>query len=314
MFNDCCEEFGLGWDWGWTPFPNRPTFTGCGYDPTCYISTAKLVPQAYTSQLLIQAKLGGLIKLIEACDDSVPPLGELTDDALATYNNVIQNVTTEINGYLAPIYPLPLAQTGTVAILQITGLSADGTNAVTAVTTIWTGNYQTAPAQLNTPAYLRHIDDACNIQWFGQNWFNCQQGTGLQLNVVYFQVPVSDESGQTVNASQITGTPTIQAGGQNYQLNQLIVLTGGSSFVPAKVREAMVSLVCHDLYQRRIAPEEKNIFKLNNDIWRGNREKKGILAAIGDGDDSAQLDGTYKRFFSIGSMWGTRSVLQGNSL
>lgn len=305
-------------NWGGWNNPARQTLTACGYDPLCYIPTAQLVSSPYTSQPLIQAKLGGLIKLIEACDDDVPPLGELSGDALANYNNVIQNVVTEINGYLAPIYPIPLAQTGTVSVLQITGVSTDGLNSVTAVTVISAGNYLSAPATANTPAYLRYLEPLLNDQLLGCGWQKCQQGTGLQLTVAYAAANYSDESGQTLQSQQVSGTPTILAGGQNYQMNQLIVLTGGSSFVPAKLREAALSMICHDLYQRRIAPEEKNMFKLNSDIWRGTAQtvaggkRKGILAEIGDGE-ATQLDGTYKRNFSIGAMWGTRSVLQGVS-
>jgi hypothetical protein len=305
------DDFG-NWN-GWN-YPARQTLTACGYDPTCYISTAQLVPSPYTNQALIQAKLGGLIKLIEACDDDVPPQGELTGDALAVYNNLLQNVTTEINGYLAPIYPIPLAQTGTVAVLQVTSVSTDGLGTVTGISVLWAGNYLTAPATANNPVYLRYIDPLLNAQCWGECWQTCQTGTGLQLTVAYSQVPYSDESGQVLQANTVNGIPAIAVGGLNYQVNDIVVLTGGSSFVPAKIREAMLSLVCHDLYQRRIAPEEKNMFALNNKIWRGNGEEIGILQKIGNGDDGAQLDGTYKRNFSIGAVWGQRSVLQGNSL
>ncbi len=121
MFDEFDNEFG---ETGFNVNPARQTLVACGYDPTCYISTAKLTSSPYYTKDLIQAKLGGQIKLIEACDDSVPPIGDLTGDAFVTYNSVIQNVVTEINGYLSSIYPIPLVQTGTVAILRVKEVSA----------------------------------------------------------------------------------------------------------------------------------------------------------------------------------------------
>lgn len=290
--------------------PARDVLVAPGYDRNNYISTAQLTPTAYTSQNLIQAKIGGLIKLIEACDDSQPPQGDLNGDAGVVLGLVIQNVTTEINGYLSTIYPMPLAQTGTVAVIQITGISTDGLGTITAIKVLEAGNYATAPAQVNTPAYLRYIDPLLNAQCWGQNWFQFQQGTGAQFTVAYGQVSYSDESGQTLQAYEVTGTPTITAGGTKYCLNQILVLTGGSSFVPAKVREAALVLICHDLNQRRLAQDEKNLFANQAKMWRG---EEGILMKIGHGEQ--ELDGTYKRSFSPGSMWGNRSVFFGaNSL
>ncbi len=69
----------------------------------------------------------------------------------------------------------------------------------------------------------------------------------------------------------------------------------------------MSDLVCHSLYKRRLAPEEKNPFSAQASTWRA------LLKDIGEGE--AQLDGTYRRFFSAGAVWGQRSVLFGaNSL
>jgi hypothetical protein len=299
-----------GYEFGLTGFdqnPGRQVFEGYGYDKTAYIATAKLTPTPYTAQALIQARLGGLIRLIEACDDSNPPLGQLQGDALAVLNNTIQNVTTEINGFLTSIYPIPLAQTGTVSVIQITGVSTDGLGTVTSIQVLEVGNYLTPPPTTNNVSYLVHLDPLANEHFWGQQWQSCQLGTGLQLTVTYGLVPFADENGLTVNASAVTGTPVIAAGGSNYQLNQLVVLVGGSSFVPAKIRQAALDMICASLYMRRLAPEEKNIFGSSAKFYRD------FLEEIGEGDK--QLDGTYKRFFSAGSSWNQKSVLFGaNSL
>lgn len=308
-----------GWGFG---NPSAEQLVACGYDPTCYIRTAQLIPQPYVTQALIQAKLGGLIRLIESCDDSQPPSGNWNDLGVqAVYNAVIQTVTTEINGYLATIYPVPLAQTGTVSILQITSVSSDGTNYVTGISVIVPGNYQVAPAQIQNPAYMRYVDPLQKAQWLGDcegdeliggcGWnfqnFNCQNGTGLQLNVQYVGQNYSDESGQVLQAQAISGVPTILAGGANYQVGQLIVLVGGSSFVPGKVRQAALDLICHTFYKRRLAPDEKNPFSALGKMWRD------LLVEISEGDKD--LDGTYRRNFSPVASWNTRSVLFGaNSL
>jgi hypothetical protein len=304
VFNEFDNEFG---DVGFNVNPARPTLAACGYDPYCYISTAKLAPSPYTTQALIQAKLGGLIKLIEACDDSQPPIGDLKDDALLTFQNIVQNVTTEINGYLSSVYPIPLSQTGTVAVLKITGVSDDGLGVVTDLEVIQAGNYFVAPDVDQFPVYLRHIDNFANEAYFGQFWYRCQLGSGLELTVAYADTPFSDENGSTVNAKAITGVPVIVAGGTKYNVGDLLVLVGGQSFVPAKIREAALSLICYDLYQRRLAPDEKNLFAVNNKIWRGTNDEDGLLKKIGAED--YPLDGTYKRFFSVGAVWGQRSVL-----
>lgn len=302
------EEFGL--PLGDTFNPARQELKTCGYDKHCYISTAALAPSPYTSQVLIQAKIGGLIRLIEACDDAQPPTGNFNDAGVqAIYNAVIQNVVTEINGYLSSIYPMPLMQTGTVGIVQVASLTTDGNNGIASVNVIEVGNYLTAPASPNIPAYLRHIDPLANANYWGENWDNCQQGTGAELTVEFEQVPFTDENGQMVNALAIQGTPTIVEEGENYNCGDLLVLTGGQSFVPAKIREAALILICHSLYQRRLAPEEKNLFQDLADMWRKN------LIKLGNGDDGFQLDGTFKRSFSIGAAWNQKSVLFGaNSL
>lgn len=310
MYDLCDIEFGpIGYDVN----PGRQTFAGFGYDKENYISTAGLVSSPYTSTPLIQSRIGGVIKLIESVDDSVPPVGDLTGPALATLNNVIQNVTTEINGYLSSIYPIPLVQTGTVAIIQVTGVSTDGLGSVTSINVLEAGNYLSAPATTNTPSYMRYLDPLANLNYWGQNWENCQTGTGLILTVTYATQPYADEGGSSLNAYKITGTPVIATAGTGYNVNDLLVLVGGSSFVPAKIREAALVLICHDLCQRRLAPDEFNTFKVQARKWRGERDTDGMLTEIGEGN--LQLDGTYKRFFSAGAVWGQKSVLFGaNSL
>ena len=293
--------------------PARQTFDGFGYDRTSYISTAQLVSSPYVTTSLIQARIGGKFKLIESVDDSQPPVGSLdpnnppNNPALATLNAIIQNVTTEINGYLSSIYPTPLAQTGTVAVIQV--LTVDANGGILTVKVLEPGNYCTAPATTNTPAYLRHLDPAANEVFFGINWQNCQTGKGAVLTVAFAPVNYSDESGQTLQAQTVSGTPTIATAGTGYQPYELLVLTGGSSFVPAKVREAACVLICHDLMQRRLAPDELNTFKVQARKWRGERDTDGMLTEIGEGN--MQLDGTYKRFFSVGAVWGQKSVLFG---
>ena len=311
MFGDFDNEFGpLGFDVN----PGRQTHAGFGYDPESYISTAQLVPSPYTTQPLIQSRLGGLIRLIEACDDSSPPIGDLTGDALLVYQNVLQSVTTEINGYLSSIYPCPIAQTGTVAIIQVTGVSTDGLGTVTAINVIEPGNYLTAPVSPNFPVYLEYIDPMANAHCWGNNWQQCNQflqtGKGLELTVTYKNVNYSDESGQVLQAQTISGTPVITNGGTGYNAvcsGDILVLIGGSSFVPAKIRQAMQDLCCYEFYKRRLAPDEKNPFSTVAKTWRQ------LFHDIGEGEK--QLDGTYKRFFSSGFVWGQKSVLFGaNSL
>jgi hypothetical protein len=296
------------WEGGVPINPAYPVLVATGYDRSQYISTAKLAPYPYVTQTAIQAKLGGLIKLIEACDDQQPPSGDINDPKVqAVYNGVIQNVVTEINGYLSAIYPTPLAQTGTVAVIQVTGLSTDGNNSVTSIQVLEAGNYAVAPATNQTPVYLRHIEPLANEHYWGPQWFNCQQGSGLTLTVTYANQSYSDESGQVLQASTVSGTPVIANGGTGYNLYDILVLTGGQSFVPGKVRQAALVLACHSFYQRKLAPDERNLFALEAKAFSESLKK------IAEGEEV--LDGTYKRFFSAGAMWGQRSVFNGaNSL
>ena len=289
-----------------------------GYDPEAYISTAKLIPQPYTTSDVVKTKVGGIIALIQACDDAQPPLGEFSGDVLTTYNQIVTNVTEEINGYLSTIYPMPLAQTGTVAIIQIRDVDANG--AVTEIAVVEAGNYQVAPDSNQYPAYLRYINPLTTVQenytWTGNedlycnwNWADIyqQKGTGLNLAVTYTTQTHSDESGRLADANVVSGTPSIVDGGSDYVVGQLVVLQGGSSFVPAKVRQACADIVAYSLLQRRFAPDEKNNFTANAKCWRD------MLYAIGEGEKT--LDGTYKRSFSPVSAWTQKSVLFGaNSL
>ncbi len=326
MYDEFYNEL---WPTGYNQNPGRQTFVGFGSDEHPYIATAALLPSAYTTSSLIQAKLGGLTRLIEAVDDSFPPAGTLNPNsppnnpALATLNAVIQNITTEINGYLSSIYPIPLMQTGTVAILQVTAVSTDGNSSITALSVVEPGNYLVAPGTNQNPVYMKFIDPLANDRlWQNINVtqnagtpYLRDSGTGAILTVTYQPNSFTDESLQTLTAYGISTVtpPTIVNGGINYNVNDLLVLVGGSSVVPAKVREAALELICYDLYNRRLAPTEKNMFAMFNEKWRGTKDKDGLLTKIGEGE--MQLDGTFKRFFSVGAVWSQKSVLFGaNSL
>lgn len=308
MFDELYNE---NWRLGFDPNPGRQTFAGFGYDPASYISTAKLTPSPYVSQELILAKIGGINPLIRMVDDagnkSINPNNPPNNPNAAILSSIIQNVVTEINGYLSSVYPIPLAQTGTVAIIQVTGVSTDGLGAITAIKVLQAGNYCTAPATANSPNYLRHIDPLANEHFGLIAGEGCMRGTGAVLTVTYAATPYSDESGQTINAQTVSGTPVIATAGTGYNVCDLLVLVGGSSFVPAKIREAALVLICHSLYQRRLAPNENNIFAPQAKYWRK------FFEDIGEGEK--ELDGTYKRFFSATSAWEQKSVLFGaNSL
>ena len=308
MFDELDNE---AWRLGFDINPGRQTFAGYGYDPESYISTAKLVPSPYVTQELILAKIGGLNPLIRMVDDagnkSINPNNPPNNPNAAILSSVIQNVVTEINGYLSSIYPIPLAQTGTVAVVQVTGVSTDGLGALTSIQVVQSGNYLAAPAAANSPVYLRHLDPEANCNFWGVNWQNCQTGTGAVLTVTYVAQNYSDESGQVLQSQTVSGTPVIATAGTKYNVNDMLVLVGGSSFVPAKIREAALVLICHSLYQRRLAPNENNLFAPQAKYWRN------FFEAIGEGEK--QLDGLYKRFFSATSAWEQKSVLFGaNSL
>ena len=295
---------------------------GYGYDPEIYIATAQLVSSPYLTSALCAAKLGGANRLIAALDDNKPPIGLLTptyaggqvNPVYTNLQNLIQIVTTEINGYLSSIYPIPLAQTGTVAVIQVTQVSTDGLNSITGIKVVEPGNYLSAPGVNQTPVYLRQIDP---LEWRrleqnidivnGATPYLWQSGSGATLTVTYAPVNYSDESGQELQSQTVSGTPTIVSGGQNYNLNDLIVLTGGSSFVPAKIRQAALELFFFECYKRRLAPDEKNPGYDQAKFWL--KELVGIL------EGEKQLDGSYKRFYAATSSWNVESVMNhANSL
>lgn len=311
-------EFNNPWWYGssnWNPAYKKPVHYG--YDRYSPIATAQIAPSPYTTQPLIIAKLGGLSRLIESVDDSNPPTGSLNPNvppnnpAYVCYNSVLQTVTTEINGYLSSIYPIPLVQTGTICVLAVSALSTDGLGAITAVDVIQAGNYLTPPAAANSPVYLEYIDSRNEgTVWAQINNESAELtfiGTGAQLTVGYTPFQFSDESGQVITTQQVTIAPVITNGGQHYQLGELLVLVGGTSVVPAIVRQSMLDLVCHTLYKRRFSPDEKNPFSGLAQMWRKKLKDVSEFDAV--------LDGTYKRFFSSASSWNTESVLNGaNSL
>lgn len=294
--NDNFGSFGLGTCGGLPPVPR---LVACGYDPECYISTAQLAVVAYTTQAAIVARFGGLEDVIAATDDT--DTGNVDPTILS--QNII-NVTSEINGFLSSIYPIPLAKTNTVAILKVTSVSSDGLGAITGIQMIWNGSYQVAPGTTNAPAYLRYLNPLAYQNCWG---WNCneslQLGAGLSLTVAY-NTPAPTVSPQTPFV--VTGTPAIASGGTGYQVNDWLVLTGGSSFVPDKIQNAANLMVCYELYRRRLTPDEKNNF------YPDAKKVKAELLAIGNGE--LVLDGTYRNFFSPVMAWNQQSVLLGNSL
>lgn len=292
MFNGCDNEiWGRGLDFN----PARPTLAACGYDPTCYISTAQLVAYPYTTKAVISARFGGSSDLIGATDDD--NTGQINDTIL---NQIITNATTEINGALTTIYPVPLAKTGTVSVIKVT--TVDSSGGVTGISVLTAGNYVVSPAASNSPVYIRYIDPLINAMSCGcfpncfDSGFSCcyaQKGTGLVLTVAY----------SAAAPFSVTGTPTIATAGTLYNVNDVLVLVGGSSYVPDKVQNAANILCCYELIRRRTSPMEKNYFALDAKMV------KEELIKIGNGE--MDLDGTFKRFYSAVSCWGTESVLYG---
>lgn len=285
MFDEFNREFGFGVA-GITPA--RQTLSGFGYDRHSYISTAGLAAYPYTTSAAIAARFSGANDLIAASDDGTGP--DLGVNVLA---QIIANVTTEINGFISTIYPVPLAKTGTVAVIQITSVSADGLGTIAGIKVLEPGGYVIAPATTNSPAYLSTFCGEDEESW----WKDEQAGTGASFTVAFSSaVPFL-----------VSGTPAIAGGGLNYQVDDILVLTGGSSFVPDKITNAATLLCCYELIRRRITPNEQNLFAPDAKVV------KDELLKISNGELS--LDGTYKRFFSAGIAWGQRSVLAGaNSL
>lgn len=293
--NDNFGNFGQG-NCGYLPPVQR--LIACGVDPECYISTAGLIVVPYTTQDAISARFGGLQDVIAATDDT--DTGNV-DVSILTQS--ITNVTSEINGCISSIYPIPLAKTGTVAILRVASVSTDGQGIVTGLAMLSNGGYQVAPLTTNSPTYLRYLNPLAYKNCWGWNCNeSCQLGTGLSLTVAFTNpASVTPQSPILVN-----GTPAIASGGTGYQVNDVLVLTGGSSFVPDKIINAANLMVCYELARRRLTPDEKNNF------YPDTKKVKEELLEIGNGEKV--LDGTYRNFFSPVLSWNTESVLQGNSL
>lgn len=296
----CCDNnvfdiFGFG-ECG---LPPRQRTEACGFDPTCYISTAGLAVAPYTTNTAIIGRFGGnLQRLIPTTDDA----GNGTLDQ-GILSSVIANVTSEINGFISSIYPIPLAKTGTVAVLQVTTVSTDGQGTITGIKMLQNGGYLVAPGTTNSPAYLRFINPLAYQNCWGWNFSSTfHKGTGASLTVSYTTPgTITPQTPIVVN-----GTPVIANGGTGYQANDLLVLTGGQSFVPDKITNAATTLVCYDLFRRRLVPDEKNPF------YNDSKKIKKELEMIGNGE--LVLDGTYRDFFGPVSAIVQESVLQGNSL
>ncbi len=293
--NQACGNVG----WGLGLNPPVQFREACGYDPNCYISTAQLAVVPYTDKASIIGRVGGNLQiLIPATDD------DGTGDINQTiFDSILANVTSEINGYLSPIYPIPLAKTGTVSVLKITSVSSDGTGAVTGIEVVTVGGYQVAPGTTNSPAYLRYINPLAYQNCWGWNFnTNCQKGSGLSLTVAY-TTPTSVTPQTPITVS---GTPVIASAGTGYQVNDFLVLVGGSSFVPDKIQNAANILFCYELLRRRLSPMERNQFEPDAE------KVKQELLEIGNGEKV--MDGTYRDFYSPVAAFVQQSVLLGNSL
>lgn len=281
--------------------PPRHRLVAPGYDPNSYISTSQLVPITYVSQAQISARFGGLAALIQATDDDGNgQLGQAVLDA------VIAAVTAEINGYLSTIYPIPFSRVGTEGIVQVTDVDANGV--VTSIAMVEPGCYQTAPVVNQTLVYLRQLDPLVLARFTqgSQNLWNCQTGSGLQLTVTYGNANQVMIGGSLQTPKTVTGTPVIANGGTAYNVGDLLVLTGGSSYVPDKATNAAITLCCFELQRRRLSAGEDNTFE--SDAMKIKKE----LQAIGHGE--YELDGLFKRFYAPVGAWNEDMVMNTNSL
>lgn len=297
MFCGCENETFGGFGWGCGILPPVQIVEACGFDPNCYISTAALSVVPYTTNAAIIGRVGGNLQmLIPGTDDSGS--GDVNQDI---FNSILGNVTSEINGFISTIYPIPLAKIGTVAILKVTTVDVNG--AITALSVVTQGGYKAAPTTPNTPAYMRYLNPLSYQSCWGWNWnVNLQKGTGASLTVA-FTTPATVTPQTPI---LLNGTPTIASGGTGYQVNDMLVLTGGSSFVPDKIINAATILFCYELLRRRLVPDEKNQF--DKDAEKVKQE----LLDIGNGEKS--MDGTYRDFYSPVAAFVQQSVLLGNSL
>lgn len=251
---------------------------------------------SYTSSDLIVARIGGMTsKLIPMTDDS--RAGSLDSTIL---DNIISNVTTEIDSYLATCYPIPFVRRDTVALVKVTEVDTDG--AITEIEIYkpadveFSGYYYTAPATSENALVY-----AFPLQTFTcwQNWPLASlphQGTGAEVSCTF----------SASRPYSLTAVPTITEAGEDYAVGDILALTGGASYVPLKVQNAALELACESLYTRRLAPPEQNLFNEQAKKWRKE------LLAIGHGE--LELDAMFPRLFTPGAAWVTRSRLNSNSL
>jgi hypothetical protein len=282
-------------------FPGRQVLAQFGYDPSAYISTANLAVYPYTNQAAITARWFGDADLVSATDDD--NAGAVNPSVL---NQTILNVTRSINGLIDSCYPIPLMQTGTVAVIRVTSVSDDGLGKITSIEVEQAGNYAVAPATPNPPVYIRHADGDLNREFWGPDCWK-PRGNGASLTAVFASSDILQGDGSNVKSYSVTGTPAITEPGLDYRLGDRLILVGGASFVPDKISDAATLLCCYELMRRRLTPQEQNQFATDAKLV------KEQLLKIGNGE--LALDGTYKRFFSAATAIGERSVLNGaNSL
>ncbi len=280
--------------WPFAPLGDRVVETGLTARPNVLITSPVLVP--YTSQDLLVARLGGVVNmLVPATDDQ--GTGDVDQ---AVLGNIIDNVSTDINGALGTIYPIPFVKQGTVALVRVKAVSSTG--AVTAVEMVIgsLGDYYASPATSNTPVYAypraNLWRDNCSSPWPYHSPCWSQLGTGLALTVTFTsEQPFS-----------VVGTPAIDTAGTGYVVGDIMALVGGASFVPSKVQNAALDLVCDSLYTRRLNVDEKNPFAPAAKRWREE------LAKIGSGE--GELDALYPRLYTPGSAWVTYSRLNNSTL
>ena len=71
-----------------------------------------------------------------------------------------------------------------------------------------------------------------------------------------------------------------------------IYQTPFTGYIPSKIKDAALIFAVEMMYQRRLAPEEKNIFKPQADLWRE------VLRTIGTGQ--VPLDANVPRLVTPG--------------
>lgn len=248
----------------------------------------------YTTADLIIARLGSQYALIESTDDT--GAGQINTTIL---NNVIAAITTEINGYLAPIYPIPPRRRGTVAIFQAVTVDSNG-SMLTFQQPPLSPYFTTFYRPLRQPAppngyYYAIPTGTSPYATVGGN------GTGCTMNVTF-----------TTSQPFSVATASIASGGYGYVPYDIIGLVGGTSYLPAKISTAALALCCYALYARRLAPSEENQFRDEAMLWRGSAANPGELVKIGRGE--VELDGDYPRLVSPGAAWVERNRLDMTTL